>query len=497
MKKRITALALAFVMVMGTVAVAAGTEKSITVNPMTLNINGQDVTPTKSDGKAAEVFSYDGATYVPLRYLSELLGIQVEWDAANPNTAKLVNMPMKYTGSSVGMQGPLTVEMTVLDGKILNVAVTECKETAYLADVALERIPAQMVEHQTTTVDTVTGATFASNAIMRAAANAAKAAGLDAEKLKANAYHAQPGPAETWDTDVLVIGGGGAGLSAAISAAQNGAKVTLIEKSSFLGGNTFMAGGAFNAVDPEAQATRILSQSEKNTLDGYLKLTKDDKDLHFDLFPEWAPVLADLQKEIKAFYAANEGKTPEKDMPGFDSISLHMWHIYTGGLREMADGTWTASDIDLARTLAEGALDAYEWTGTLGTVKTASRAGAPLSTVLGAMWQRTHTHPTKQTRIEDLKNAAEKEGVVIYMETAGTELLTQNGKVVGAKAQKADGTPITINTAKGVVLACGGYCANPAMVKEYDEYWGDNLSDRTLSTNAGTNTGDGIKMAMA
>lgn len=58
-----------------------------------------------------------------------------------------------------------------------------------------------------------------------------------AQSLRANAYHAQPGADETWNTDVLVIGGGGAGLSAAISAARNGAKVILIEKSSFLGGN--------------------------------------------------------------------------------------------------------------------------------------------------------------------------------------------------------------------------------------------------------------------
>ena len=72
-EKRITALALAIVMVMGTVALAAGTEKTISV------------TPTKSNGEAAEVFAYDGATYVPLRYLSELLGIQVEWDKNAPS----------------------------------------------------------------------------------------------------------------------------------------------------------------------------------------------------------------------------------------------------------------------------------------------------------------------------------------------------------------------------------------------------------------------------
>ncbi|HCT91886.1 MAG TPA: hypothetical protein DF613_11000, partial [Lachnospiraceae bacterium] len=72
MKKRITALALACAMVLGTAALAAGTEKQISVTPMDMSINGQTVVPTKSNGEAAEVFAYDGATYVPLRYLSEL-----------------------------------------------------------------------------------------------------------------------------------------------------------------------------------------------------------------------------------------------------------------------------------------------------------------------------------------------------------------------------------------------------------------------------------------
>ncbi len=93
MKKRIVALGLAVLMVAGTTAIAAAVEKTISVTPMNMTINGQAVTPLKSDGTPAEVFSYDGATYVPLRYLSETLGIQVEWDPAAPNTAKLVNVP--------------------------------------------------------------------------------------------------------------------------------------------------------------------------------------------------------------------------------------------------------------------------------------------------------------------------------------------------------------------------------------------------------------------
>ena len=78
MKKRITALALALVMVLGVAALAASGEKNISVLPMTMTVNGTPVTPAKSDGTAAEVFSYNGATYAPLRYLSDLLGIEVE-----------------------------------------------------------------------------------------------------------------------------------------------------------------------------------------------------------------------------------------------------------------------------------------------------------------------------------------------------------------------------------------------------------------------------------
>ena len=119
-----------------------------------------------------------------------------------------------------------------------------------------------------------------------------------------------------------------------------------------------MAGGGYNTVDPEAQENMILTPAQKNTMDGYLKLDPADEALKLGQFPEWKEVLTTLQREIKEFYAANEGKEPGVDMPGFDSNTLHMWHIYVGGLRQLNDGTWVASDIDMARTLAENSLDA-------------------------------------------------------------------------------------------------------------------------------------------
>ena len=175
MKKRITALALALGMVMGTVALAAGTEKTISVTAMNMTINGQAVTPTKSNGEAAEVFAYDGATYVPLRYLSELLGIQVEWDKDSPNTAKLVSDQLTlpttgykdgtFTSSANGMGGAVKVSVTVAGGKITNVEVLEHKETPGISDPALEKVPAAIKEAGNIDVDGVTGATLTSGRI--------------------------------------------------------------------------------------------------------------------------------------------------------------------------------------------------------------------------------------------------------------------------------------------------------------------------------------------
>lgn len=426
-----------------------------------------------------------------------------EATAAPETPAPVQEISGTFEGEGHGMQGPIKVNVTVDKGVITAIEYVAYQETANITAVAKERIPAQIVEHQSLSVDTVTGATLTSYGIMNAVANAAKNAGLDVDALKANKYSATPSADETWDTDVLVMGGGGAGLSAAITAAQQGAKVILIEKGSILGGNTLVAGAAYNAVDPEAQALMKLTKAQKDTMDSYLAMDENDPALKLDQFPEWKEVLAQVKKDIKAFYAANKGKTVGEDMPGFDSVSMHMWQIYIGGLRQLNDGSWIASDIDLARVLAEQALPSFEWMGEIGLgalygKATQENGSKGLSTVLGAMWPRTHTFMTGADRIPQMEKVAKEHGVAIYTETRGTELLVDaNGKVVGAKAEKADGTKITINTTKGVVLATGGYAANAAMVKQYDKYWGENLSDRTLSTNLGTNEGDGIVMAQA
>lgn len=235
MKKRLTALALACAMAIGTVALAAGAEKSITVTPMTLNINGQTVVPTKADGTAAEVFSYEGATYVPLRYLSELLGLQVEWDAANPGVAKLTGenlvlpsasyVPGTYEGSAQGFGGTVTVAVTVDANGITDVKITGDGETPAIGGAALEPLAAQIKE-KGANIDSVAGASMTSDAVKKAVVTALAAA---------KGASAGEGTVTEVDTQVLVIGCGYAGLVAALAAAEKGAQVTVVEKRSSYG----------------------------------------------------------------------------------------------------------------------------------------------------------------------------------------------------------------------------------------------------------------------
>ena len=267
MKKKITALALALTMVLGLAAVAANGDKTVSVTPMQMTINGQSVTPLKSDGTPAEVFAYDGATYVPLRFLSETLGIKVEWDPTAPNTAKLVGVPGfnvsdagTYTATTPGHNAPITVAVTMDGNKIAKVAVSNEIETRGVGKVAIDVMTKRIVETQSLACDAVTGASITSNAIKRGALQALKDGGVDTTELE-KAPAAPEVKDATYDTDVVVVGGGGAGLAAAVSAAQTGAKVIVVEKLDILGGSTNVSEGALNAVDPKRQKAQDIEDS--------------------------------------------------------------------------------------------------------------------------------------------------------------------------------------------------------------------------------------------
>lgn len=187
-----------------------------------------------------------------------------------------------YKASAAAHNGDIKVEVTVDDNSIKSIKILEHKESPGISDPAIERIPKAIVDGQTLAVDAISGATVTSKAIIVAVTEGLKLAGGDIDALSVKKEEGSKGKGEVkeYNTDVVVIGGGGAGLAAAVSANQNGAKVILLEKMPRLGGNTILSGGAYNAVDPKRQEAQGIKDSvEKHitqTYEGGDKLGKPE-----------------------------------------------------------------------------------------------------------------------------------------------------------------------------------------------------------------------------
>lgn len=184
-----------------------------------------------------------------------LCGVSAFADAAVAAPASNV-----YEATTTGHNAPITVAVTVSDNTIEKVEVTNDNETIGVGKVAIDQMCARIVEQQSLAVDTLTGATITSYAILRAAGDALEQAGFDVAALKASEEKAPEADAE-FSADVVVVGGGGAGLAAAISAGQNGANVIVVEKLDILGGSTNVSEGALNAVDPVRQGAQGIEDS--------------------------------------------------------------------------------------------------------------------------------------------------------------------------------------------------------------------------------------------
>ena len=165
-----------------------------------------------------------------------------------------------YEATVNGHNAPITIAVTVSNSDIQKVDVTNDFETIGIGKVAIERMTKKIVDEQSLAVDSVSGATVTSYAILMGAEKALKDAGFDVAELKVKKEKAAPGE-KVCDTDVAVVGGGGAGLAAAISAAQNGVKVIVLERLDILGGSTNISEGALNAVDPERQGKQGIEDS--------------------------------------------------------------------------------------------------------------------------------------------------------------------------------------------------------------------------------------------
>ena len=136
----------------------------------------------------------------------------------------------EFTGTAKGMGGDVTVTLTLTDGKITGCTAEGKDETPGIGTMALEQLPGAIAESGSIAVDGVATATITSDAIKEAAAAALAAAGLNADdyktEVKADTTKAED---STIDADVAIVGAGGAGMTAAITAAAEGKSVVILE----------------------------------------------------------------------------------------------------------------------------------------------------------------------------------------------------------------------------------------------------------------------------
>ncbi|WP_049686463.1 flavocytochrome c [Dakarella massiliensis] len=175
-----------------------------------------------------------------------------------------VASPMKpgtYTAKVNGHNAPLTVEVTVDANKILSIKTPDDQESLGVGKAGLKKTADNILRYQSIGVDAVTGATFSSNALKEGVEKCLKQAGADMKQFTRKAEK-HPIHNRTYQADVVVIGGGGAGLASAISSMQAGAKkVIVIEKLGYVGGSTNVSEGALNAVDDQRQKAQGIKDS--------------------------------------------------------------------------------------------------------------------------------------------------------------------------------------------------------------------------------------------
>lgn len=193
-------------------------------------------------------------------------------------TAEAAGMytPGTYTAEVTGMKN-MKVSVTFSADAITDITL-EQEETPGIGAPVCESMPKEIIELQGLGIDTVAGATLTSNAILAGVADCVKQAGGDVDALKAVKKEAAKAEDEELTADVVVIGAGGAGMAAAVTANQQGKSVIVVEKTSNMGGNTALAGGALNAVDDGSET----ALARNDSVDFHYKQTYEGGDKQGD-----------------------------------------------------------------------------------------------------------------------------------------------------------------------------------------------------------------------
>lgn len=377
-----------------------------------------------------------------------------------------------FTGTAKGFGGDVSVTLTLTDGAITGCTAEGKDETQGVGSEAIAKMPGEIAESGSIAVDGVSGATVTSTAIKEAAAAALTAAGLNPDDYKTAVEKTGSAEDSTVEADVVVVGAGGAGMTAAITAAGEGKSVVILESQSMVGGNSVRATGGMNAGKTVYQDENEFGESA-----GVEKTLKTAAEKYAD--NETITALAKTVSEQWAAYQANPTGY-------FDSVELMELDTMIGGKG--------INDPELVETLCANSADAIDWLDEHGITlhNVSSFGGASVKRIHRPVNAEGKTVSVGSYMIPLLQENCEKAGVKMMLDTTATEILTDaNGAAVGVKATGASGETVTVN-AKAVVLASGGFGANLDMVVKYKpELKG------FMTTNAPGIQGQGIEMAEA
>lgn len=392
--------------------------------------------------------------------------------AKSASTSSDAGVSGDFTGTAKGFGGDVSVTLTLTDGAITGCTAEGKDETQGVGSEAIAQMPGKIAESGSIAVDGVSGATATSTAIKEAAAAALTAAGLNPDDYKTAVEKDAAAEDSTVDADVVVVGAGGAGMTAAITAAGEGKSVVILESQSMVGGNSVRATGGMNAAKTVYQDENEFGESA-----GVEKTLKTAAEKYAD--NETITALAKTVSEQWAAYQANPTGY-------FDSVELMELDTMIGGKG--------INDPELVETLCANSADAIDWLDEHGITlhNVSSFGGASVKRIHRPVNAEGKTVSVGSYMIPLLQENCEKAGVKMMLDTTATEILTDaNGAAVGVKATGASGETVTVN-AKAVVLATGGFGANLDMVVKYKpELKG------FMTTNAPGIQGQGIEMAQA
>jgi hypothetical protein len=378
-----------------------------------------------------------------------------------------------YTGEAYGhdKENPVKVTLTIKDKTITKVEVDASHETNGIGSKAAETMPGAIVAANSLDVDGVSGATQTSKAIIEAATAALKQAGLEPSDLTSKNTSTAKAKDIEETVDVVVVGAGGAGMTAAITATDAGKKVIVVESQPIAGGNSVRSTGGMNAAKTPYQDKNEFKEAAgvEKTLATAAEKFADNETI--------TALAATVKSQWDAYQANPQGY--------FDSVELMELDTMIGGKGK--------NNPELVKALAENSADAIEWLASIGAeVKNVGAFG-------GASVKRIHRPVNADGKVTAvgayivpiLEKNLQDRNVQFLFDTTANEIIMKDGKAVGIKGTGKDGHKVTIN-AKSVVISTGGFGANAEMVEKYKpELKG------FATTNAEGAQGQGIDMATA